>query len=403
METVDIKFGYWAPLGEGGFVISKIPQRTSHRFEANKRYVMAAEKYGWEYALMPARYYTSHGWNDTFDAMTTTAGLAQHTSKIRLLAALHPGLWHPGIVSKMGATVDHMSGGRWGLNITTGWYKEEFWGFGEPWLEHDERYRRSEEFIRVLKGTWIERDFNYRGDFYRIRDASLVPAPLCKPCPPIFQGGNSHGAMRMAGRVSDWLFIQGNTLEKAKKIAETVKTYAREEGREGAVRCGLNCFVICRKTEAEANQVLRDIIDQADWEVINAFKEQVKQAGQSSPEKTGMWAESTDLDFVQQNDGFKSGLIGTPEQIAEKIQAFHAVGIDLILTGFLHYDEDLEAFGRDVIPLVKKMASKRRETAAEIILSSDETRRVKGFGEATPAAPEHVARLIPPCKVKIAS
>lgn len=73
--------------------------------------------------------------------------------------------------------------------------------------------------------------------------------------------------------------------------------------------------------------------------------------------------------------------------IAEKIQAFHAVGVDLILTGFLHYDEDLEAFGRDVIPLVKKMRNLRSSKAADVILTADENRKKLGLGEATLPAP----------------
>ena len=152
---------------------------------------------------MPAPHFVSHGWPSQFEAMTTSAGLSQYTSRIKILAALHPGLWHPGIVAKMGATIDHMSGGRWGLNITTGWFKEEFIGFGEPWLDHDERYRRSEEFIRVLTGLWTEDEFSFAGDFYRILSHPPPrPNPLAKPCLEIFQGGNSmasRGVLRSPG------------------------------------------------------------------------------------------------------------------------------------------------------------------------------------------------------------
>jgi FMNH2-dependent dimethyl sulfone monooxygenase len=383
LDFIDMKWGYWAPLGSGGFVISKLPQKTSFDFAANARYAQTAEKYGWDVALMPARYFVTHGWPEQYEAMTTTAALTQVTSRIRLIAALHPGLWHPGIVAKMGATVDQMSGGRWGLNVTTGFFKEEFIGFGEPWLDHDERYRRSEEFIRVMKGLWTEDALEFRGDFYRIHNAPLRPKPASQPTPPIFQGGNSQAAMHMAARVSDWLFIQGNTLEKAKEIVETAKGYARDEGREGALRCGINCFVICRETEAEARDLYEEICENADWEAIEHFMETVKQAGLASPERMGMWAESKGRDFVQQNDGFKPDLIGTPEQIAEKIQEFHAVGVDLILTGFFHYEEDLAAFGRDVIPMLKRMPSLRKQKAADVILAADERRKELGLGEAT--------------------
>ena len=128
----------------------------------------------------------------------------------------------------MGATIDHMSGGRWGLNVTTGWFKEEFIGFGEPWLEHDERYRRSEEFIRVLTGLWTEDVFTFAGDFYRIREAPLRPKPLAKPRPEIFQGGNSTASRQMAARVSNLLFLNGHTLEEAQAIAHESRRWRSE-------------------------------------------------------------------------------------------------------------------------------------------------------------------------------
>ena len=65
---------------------------------------------------------------------------------------MHPGLWHPGVLAKWVATADHLSGGRFAVNVVSGWFKGEFTALGEPWLEHDERYRRTEEFIRVLRG-----------------------------------------------------------------------------------------------------------------------------------------------------------------------------------------------------------------------------------------------------------
>jgi FMNH2-dependent dimethyl sulfone monooxygenase len=370
--TDPIQFSYWAPLGSGGFVVSDIEQRTEFNFDANVRYIQAAERTGFDYALLPARYFVSHGWPSQFEAMTTSAGLTQVTDRINILAALHPGLWHPGIVAKMGATIDHMSGGRWGLNITTGWFKEEFTGFGEPWLDHDERYRRSEEFIRVLTGLWTEDVFTFAGDFYRIREAPLRPKPLAQPRPEIFQGGTSTASRRVASKVSNVMFINGHTLEEAKAIAHDVKGLALAEGRVvkgvpasaanaragdpwGRFGCGLNCFIICRDTEEEARAVFREIVEHANWDAINAFRQQVKTGGgASSSDRVGMWAESTGTDFVQQNDGFRPDLIGTPEQIADKIEALHSAGIDMIQCGFLHYEEDLANFGEQVIPLVRE-------------------------------------------------
>jgi dimethylsulfone monooxygenase len=369
--TDPIKFSYWAPLGSGGFVVSNIEQHTEFNLEANVRYIREAERTGFDYALMPARYFVSHGWPSQFEAMTTAAALSQHTDRITILSAVHPGLWHPGIVAKMGATIDHMSDGRWGLNVTTGWFKEEFLGFGEPWLDHDERYRRSEEFIRVLTGLWTEDVFTFAGDFYRIREAPLRPKPLAKPRPEIFQGGNSTASRQVAARVSNLLFLNGHTLEEARAIAHDVKTLALEQGRAvrgvpgsgagaaddpwGEFAIGMNCFIICRDTEEEAREVFKDIVAHANWDAIKAFEHQVKTgAGKSTADGVGMWSESKGTDFVQQNDGFRPDMIGTPEQIADKIEALHSAGIDLIQCGFLHYEEDLQNFGEKVIPLVRE-------------------------------------------------
>ena len=369
--TQPVEFSYWAPLGSGGFIVSKIEQRTEFNYDANKRYIQTAESVGFDYALMPARYFVSHGWPSQFEAITTSAMLTTQTERITVLAAQHPGFCNPGILAKQGATIDHAGGGRWGINITTGFFKDEFVGLGEPWLDHDERYRRSEEFIRVLTGLWTQDQLEFRGDFYTIHDAPMRPKPLHKPRPMIFQGGNSSAARRMASRVTDIMYINGNTFEKAREIAHDVKGMALKEGR--VVRgvkasqqnyrddspfndfgCGLNCFMICRDTEEEAREVYRDIFEQADWDAIYTFKQHVLGAGASTRDKVGMWADSKDRDFVQQNDGFRPDMIGTAEQIASKIEALHSAGIDVIQCGFLHYEEDLKAFGEKVIPLVRE-------------------------------------------------
>ena len=116
------------------------------------------------------------------------------TKKLNIITAVLPGLWHPGVMAKIISTIDHISNGRASVNIVSGWFKGEFHGYGEPWLDHDERYRRSEEFIEVLREMWTKEKANYRGDFYRLNDAPLKPKPINPP--KIFQGGNSTSSQR---------------------------------------------------------------------------------------------------------------------------------------------------------------------------------------------------------------
>jgi alkanesulfonate monooxygenase SsuD/methylene tetrahydromethanopterin reductase-like flavin-dependent oxidoreductase (luciferase family) len=126
----------------------------------------------------------------------------------------------------------------------------------------------------------------------------------------------------------------------------------------------MNAFIIARETEAEAKQVLQDIIKHADVEAVHAFGDAVKQAGKASPEGEGNWATSTFEDLVQYNDGFRAGLIGTPEQIAQRIVDYQAAGVDLILGGFLHFQEEVEYFGKRILPLVRELEARHAERAA---------------------------------------
>ena len=110
--------------------------------------------------------------------------------------------------------------------------------------------------------------------------------------------------------------------------------------------------------------MLAEIIGKADFEAVNAFGAEVKNAGKASPEGEGNWAKSTFEDLVQYNDGFRTNLIGTPQQIAERIVALKDAGVDLVLTGFLHFIEEVEYFGQHVLPRVRELEARRLQQAA---------------------------------------
>lgn len=255
------------------------------------------------------------------------------------------------------ASIDQFTHGRIAINVVSGWFKGEFHAIGEPWLDHDERYRRSEEFIRALKGIWTQDNFTFNGDFYRFRDYNLKPKPLQQPHPEIFQGGSSRAARDMAARVSDWYFTNGNSVEGIKAQVDDIRAKAAANGH--SVKVGVNAFIIARDTEEQARAVLQEIIDKANPEAVRAFGNEVKHAGAASPEGEGNWAKSSFEDLVQYNDGFKTNLIGTPQQIAERIVALKAVGVDLILSGFLHFQEEVAYFGEHVLPLVRELEAGR--------------------------------------------
>ncbi len=366
-EFVDpepLKFAYWVPNVSGGLVVSKIEQRTDWSYDYNRRLAVLAENNGFEYALSQVRYIASYGAEYQHESTSFSLALLLATERLKVIAAVHPGLWHPGVLAKLGATVDHLSGGRFAVNVVSGWFKGEFTALGEPWLEHDERYRRSEEFVRALRAIWTEDNAELAGDFYRIRGFNLKPKPVQRPHPEIFQGGNSTAARRMAGRVSDWYFMNGNSFDSVREQVEQVSAVAAAHGRR--VRFGLNGFVIARDTEAEAREVLREIIAKADVQAVNDFGEAVRQAGRSTSDGKGMWQDSEFADLVQYNDGFRTGLIGTPEQVATRIVEYKKRGVNLLLLGFLHYLEDVEYFGKRVLPIVRELEATARPAAASV-------------------------------------
>ncbi|WP_395322268.1 dimethylsulfone monooxygenase SfnG [Variovorax sp. UC74_104] len=358
-----IKFAYWVPNVSGGLVVSTIEQRTDWSLEYNQRLAVAAEKAGFEYALSQIRFTAGYGAEYQHESVSFSQALLHATTKLKVLAAILPGPWNPAVVAKQIATIDHISNGRIAINVVSGWFKGEFQAIGEPWLEHDERYRRSNELIRALKGIWTQDNFTFKGDFYRFSDYTLSPKPVQKPHPEIFQGGSSRAARDNAASVSDWYFTNGNTPEGLKAQIDDIQAKAAQNGH--TVRIGVNAFVIARDTEEEAKAVLADIIKHAHVEAVHAFGDAVKQAGKASPEGEGNWAKSTFEDLVQYNDGFRTNLIGTPQQIAERIVALKAIGVDLILTGFLHFIEEVEYFGEKVLPLVRKLEAEQAARAGQ--------------------------------------
>ena len=254
-----VKFAYWVPNVSGGLVTSDIEQRTDWNYAYNAKLAQTAENNGFEYALSQVRYEASYG--AEFQHESTSFSLARllATQKLKVIAAVHPGLWQPVVLGKLAATADHLSNGRFAVNVVSGWFKDEFTHLGEPWLEHDERYRRSAEFLKVLRKVWTEDNVDFRGDFHRVHDFTLKPKPLNtpeRPNPELFQGGNSSAARRNGGYYSDWYFSNGKDFDGVTEQLVEVRDYARAAGRAGnstgagrEVRFGLNGFIIARHTE----------------------------------------------------------------------------------------------------------------------------------------------------------
>lgn len=354
-----LEFAYWVPNVSGGLVVSNIEQRTEWNIDYNKKLAQTAEQNGFSYALSQIRFTAGYGAEYQHESVAFSHAILAATEKLKVIAAILPGPWKPALAAKQLATIDQLTQGRIAINVVSGWFKGEFDAIGEEWPEHDQRYARSEEFIRSLKGIWTTDNFSFDGKYYQFKDYTLKPKPLQQPHPEIFQGGTSRAARDMASRVSDWYFANGNTVAGIREQIEDLRSKAKQNQHQ--VKVGLNAFIIARDTEEEAQAVLQEIIAKANPDAVNAFADATRQAGAASPEGEGNWAKSSLEDLVQYNDGFKTNLIGTPEQIAERIVAYKAAGVDLILAGFLHFIEEVEYFGQRVLPLVRELEQKQQQ------------------------------------------
>lgn len=353
----NIVFAYWVPNVSGGLVVSNIEQRTDWSYDYNVRLAQTAEQAGFDYALTQIRFTAGYNAENQHESMSFSHGILAKTERLKVIAAILPGPWKPALAAKQLATIDHLSNGRIAINVVSGWFRGEFDAIGEEWPEHDERYARSEEFIRSLKGVWTQNNFNFEGKYYQFKDYTLSPKPLQKPHIEIFQGGSSRAARDMASRVSDWYFTNGNTPEELEKQIDDIREKAK--ANHHSVKIGVNAFVIARDSEEEAQAVLQEIISKANVQAVKSFGEATREAGAASQEGEGNWAQSTFEDLVQYNDGFRTNLIGTPQQIAERIIELKKVGVDLILSGFLHFIEEVEYFGQKVLPLVRELEAQQ--------------------------------------------
>jgi len=235
---MDTEFAYWVPNVSGGLVVSDWETETDWTYDYNLDLARTAESVGFDYALAQARFFGSYGADKQLEALSIANALAAQTDELHVIGAVHPGLWEPGPLANFIATSDRISNGRFSINIVSGWFKGEFTGFGQPWLEHDERYARSSEFIEVLKALWTEERATYDGRFYTIgkdiegfEGAPLEPKPVQDPYPQVFQGGNSQAAREMAAKHSDVLFINGGASKRSAPSSTTSRSTPRSSAR----------------------------------------------------------------------------------------------------------------------------------------------------------------------------
>ncbi len=342
-----LKLGLFMPNCSNAYSISSRKKDPDDwTYESNLKIALRAEELGFE-LLFPVSKWRGYGGvtnylGTSLETMTWASALLARTSRIKVFSTVHVPLFHPMVTAKMGATLDHMSQGRWGLNVVSGWSEREFGMMGIEVMPHAERYQRTAAYIEILKGLWTCEPgaFSYDSPWYHITDGEVLPQPVQLPHPVIANAGNSEDARAMTARLCDWAFMAVSSIEAGGELSADFKSRAAEYQR--TVRCAVYPYLLWRETEAEAEAERRRILEAMDRVATENWARGL--LGQSG---------SFDPSFPLESFAFGAGalpILGDAEGVIRQISQLYENGIDAVLMVFESYYDDLARFEREIMP-----------------------------------------------------
>jgi alkanesulfonate monooxygenase len=298
------------------------------------------------------------------ESQIVAAHAAAITTKLGFLIAHRPGFTAPTIAARQLATLDQLSGGRIAVHIITGGADAEMAKDGDVSTK-SERYARTDEYLTVLRKEWsAEKPFDHDGDFYRIRQgwSAIKPQNL-----PVFFGGSSPEAIDVAGRHADVYALWGETQAQVREAIATIRTSAARYGRRPGFSLSLRPVIAdteeaAWKRAAEIVEIVRELREKAnlgtsDHVPPNAGSQRLLQtAAQGYRADTRLW---TGLAAVGGAQGNSTGLVGTPEQVADALLDYYNLGIDHFLIRGFDPLGDAIGYGRDLLPLVRERVARR--------------------------------------------
>jgi FMNH2-dependent dimethyl sulfone monooxygenase len=337
-----MRYGYWLPVF-GGWLRNVENENMQASWSYVKKLAQRSERIGFDLTLI-----AELNLNDikgveapSLDAWSTAAALAAVTERIELMVAVRPTFHLPALLAKQAANIDHISGGRLTLNVVSSWWAEEARKYGVTFEQHDDRYARTREWLDVLDGTWKQEHFSYSGKYYRVEDNVLEPKPVSQPRPTLYAGGESPAAKELIAEKCDAYLMHGDPPER---VGEKIKDLRERRAKYNLppLKYGVAGYAVVRETQREAGDEVRRITDV-----------QQSAAGYANYQE---WLAGTQLeqrvsleDYSVSNRGLRSGLVGTAEQVAERLAEFEKVGVDLVLLQFSPQMEEMDQFAKTII------------------------------------------------------
>jgi dimethylsulfone monooxygenase len=337
-----MRYGFWLPVF-GGWLRNVDDEQMAATWEYVRDLTVKAEQIGYDLTLIAELNLNDiKGVDaDSLDAWSTTAALAAVTKKLELMVAVRPTFHNPALLAKQAATVDRISNGRLTLNVVSSWWKDEATKYGVQFDEHDKRYARTSEWLDVISGCWSQQHYSFKGEFYDVQDNVLSPKPKSSPRPTLYAGGESETAKNLIASKCDSYLMHGDPPEI---VGEKIKDMRRR--REalglGPMTYGIAGYAIVRDSEAEALKEVDRITDvQQSAQGYKNYQQWI--TGSNLEQKISL------KDYSVSNRGLRSGFVGTPEHISERMEEFTAVGVDLVLLQSSPQAQEMERFGAQVI------------------------------------------------------
>ena len=321
---------------------------------------------------------------DSLDAWTTAAALAAVTRKLELMVAVRPTFHNPALLAKQAANIDRISGGRLTLNVVSSWWKDEALKYGIPFDEHDDRYARTSEWLGVLDNCWRTQNTSYEGRFYNVADNLLSPkpyphrtysgapasvtnpgapsSPTASPSvkvgstdssaatypigrPTLYAGGESETAKDLIAATCDAYLMHGDDPRTIAAKVQDMKARRAQYPELPPMIFGVTGYCIVRDSEAEAQKEVDRITAQPDPTHSPAGFANFQQ-----------WTTGSKLekqlslrDYSVSNRGLHSGLIGTPEAVAQRLADFEGAGCSLVLLQSSPQHEEMARFAKQVM------------------------------------------------------
>jgi FMNH2-dependent dimethyl sulfone monooxygenase len=333
-----MRYGFWLPVF-GGWLRNIDDEQMPATWDYVRNLTTEAEDLGYDLTLIAELNLNDIKGPeaDSLDAWSTAAALAAVTRKLELMVAVRPTFHNPALLAKQAANIDRISGGRLTLNVVSSWWRDEALKYGIPFDEHDDRYARTSEWLDVLSNTWSAQHTSHHGRYYQIEDNILSPkpfpqrtysrAPLGAGRPTLYAGGESETAKNLIAAKCDAYLMHGdnpNTI--ATKITDMKQRRALHPHLPELI-FGVTGYCIVRDSEAEANREVDRITAQPDAAQSPAGYANFQQwiTGSKLEKQLNL------RDYSVSNRGLHSGLIGTPEAVAQRLADFEAAGCSLVL------------------------------------------------------------------------